>query len=319
VQTNAARYLPADTLRVLIVHNITPGTYGAARAVRDHVHAAVGVSERCRADLVAHYGFDPRRTLAIPNAVEIGAPGARPERRAGGLRLIFLGRVEDSSKGVMWLPSILKHLPADTALTVAGDGPDWARLADKLKPFGARVTMLGAVSPGRVRELMTSHDMFVMPSRFEGFGIALVEAMAGGCVPVASLIHGVTDTIVTDGTDGILVPVGDWRAAAREIEALWLYPERLAALSRAAMRRAEGAFPISAMAERYAALIADLAADPPVIAAPLPLETWALPRGLRDGFRTYLPGPVKNGLRVVKERLQGVRARSGRLTASSAE
>ncbi len=50
-ETNLVRYLPADILRVMIVHNITPGTYAAARAIRDHVHATVGVSRRCRDDL----------------------------------------------------------------------------------------------------------------------------------------------------------------------------------------------------------------------------------------------------------------------------
>ena len=46
VQMNLARYLPAHMLRIMIVHNITPGTYAAARALRDHVHATVGVSQR---------------------------------------------------------------------------------------------------------------------------------------------------------------------------------------------------------------------------------------------------------------------------------
>lgn len=106
------RYLPADILRIMIVHNITPGTYAAARAIRDHVHATVGVSKRCR-DLVRQHGFDASRTLVIPHGlnrdIHLSRNVQKPDE-SGPLRLLYLGRMEDNSKGIFWLPNILREL-----------------------------------------------------------------------------------------------------------------------------------------------------------------------------------------------------------------
>ncbi|MDX7324888.1 glycosyltransferase, partial [Providencia rettgeri] len=59
-----------------------------------------------------------------------------------------------------------------------------------------QATFLGAVHPEAVFDLLLRHDVLVMPSRFEGFGLTITEAMSAGCIPVVSRIRGVTDTIV---------------------------------------------------------------------------------------------------------------------------
>ncbi|MDA4634298.1 hypothetical protein NZA98_24930, partial [Escherichia coli] len=108
-------------LRIMIVHNITAGTYSAANAIKNHVHATVGVSDRIRSDLIRKLGFPADRTFAIPHAAT--APTMRQFQRepnpADTLRVIFLGRIEDASKGVFWLPEIFAHLPQSIHLTVA--------------------------------------------------------------------------------------------------------------------------------------------------------------------------------------------------------
>lgn len=304
MQMNIARYLPPDLLRVMIVHSITPATYAAAASIRDNVHATVGVSERCRRDLISRFDFPRDRTVAIPNAVDIGAFSSvqRTAGCAGHLRLLFLGRIEDTSKGVMWLPRILENLPSNFSLTIAGDGPDLPRLKARLSAHSLRVTVLGAVRPGDVPSLLARHDVLIMPSRYEGFGITLIEAMAAGCVPVVSRIAGVTDSIVRHDVTGLLFPVGDWRAAAREIRHLGKRPDRLAAMSVAAGAAARKGFGIETMAKSYARLLVGLHRSPPPIAAPLPLNQWSLPTGFRPGLRSYLPRPVKNWLRMASER-----------------
>jgi glycosyltransferase involved in cell wall biosynthesis len=304
MQMNIARYLPPDLLRVMIVHSITPATYAAAASIRDNVHATVGVSERCRRDLVSRFAFPHDRTLAIPNAVDIRAFSS-VKRTAGcsaHLRLLYLGRIEDASKGVMWLPRIFESLPSNFSLTLAGDGPDLPRLKARLSVHSDRVTILGAVRPGDVPDLLARHDALVMPSRYEGFGITLIEAMAAGCTPVVSRIAGVTDSIVRHDVTGLLFPIGDWREAARHIRRLGERPDRLASMSVAARAAARKGFGIDTMAKSYARLLADLQRSPPPIAVPLPLDQWTLPAGFRPGLRTYLPQPVKNWLRMASER-----------------
>ena len=56
-----------------------------------------------------------------------------------------------------------------------------------------------------------------MPSRFEGFGFSLIEAMAAGCVPIVSRIHGVTDWIVEDGKTGFVCGIDKPREFAERL------------------------------------------------------------------------------------------------------
>ncbi|MGF6232005.1 glycosyltransferase involved in cell wall biosynthesis [Inquilinus ginsengisoli] len=303
VQTNAVRYLDPRITRIMIVHNITPGTYAAARAIRDHVHATVGVSPRIKTDLVHRYGFDRGWTVAIPNGIDTaGLALARPERSSKSLRVLYLGRVEDQAKGVLWLPRIFRKLPASITLTVAGDGPDLARLKAQCASLGGRVQFRGAVAPSMIGKLLAEHDVLLMPSRFEGLGLTLVEAMAAGCVPVASYIQGVTDLSVEHGVNGFLFPVGDSRSAARAIVRLAEDEAGRAEMAARASRKARDHFGIGLMTERYRDLIDSLRYSQPVIAPSLDLAEWRLPSGLRPGLRTYLPTPLKNAIRMLRER-----------------
>ncbi|MEZ2130642.1 MULTISPECIES: glycosyltransferase family 4 protein [unclassified Sinorhizobium] len=306
IETNIARYLPERILRVMIVHNITPGTYAAARSIKDHVHATVGVSDRIRSDLVQVLSFPKDRTFAIPHAADTRFVPDLPRMpgTAGQLRLLFLGRIEDASKGVFWLPEILDKLPPTVRLTVAGDGPDLAALRSKLARHSSRVSILGAAHPNDVPGLLLQHDVMIMPSRFEGFGLTLTEAMAAGCVPVVSRIRGVTDKIVDDGLNGFLFSIGNSEEAASIITNIVAKPEALRSLSNAALRKVRDEFTIDKMASAYATVIEQLGVRPPMIAPPLDIERWALPSGLRPGLRTFLPAPIKNWLRVIRERRQ---------------
>jgi glycosyltransferase involved in cell wall biosynthesis len=305
VQTNIARYLPDEVMRIMIVHNITAGTYAAALSVRDHVHAAVGVSDRIRDDLIQAMGFPAERTFSIPHAAETRYSRTieRKARTTEPLRAIFLGRVEDASKGVFWLPEILDKLDPSIHLTVAGDGPDLRALKLKLARHSGRVTFLGAVHPSEVQKLLFEHDVMVMPSRFEGFGLTLTEAMAAGCIPVVSRIRGVTSMIVEDGVDGYLFAIGNTAEAARMITAVATDPETARSLSLAARQKAEQVFTLDSMARRYFDVIQQVSERRFEIAPPLDIEEWSLPKGLRPALRTFIPKPIKNWLRVMRERI----------------
>lgn len=306
VQTNVVRYLPAGMLRVLIVHSITPATYSAACAVRGHVHAAVAISPRIHDDLVGRCRFPAERVFLIPHAAEAEGGRALAESDPQGpLRLLYLGRIEDRSKGVSLLPAVLERLPRSVTLTIAGDGPDLPALRGRCRHLAERVRFLGPVPPGDVGRLLSGHHALLVPSRFEGFGLTVVEAMAAGCVPVASRIHGVTDWIVRDGEDGLLFPVGSAGRAADCIALLERDRSLLLALSGAARRSARHAFPRTAMVEGYRRLLEGIRAEPPSVDAPLDLAAWRMPKGLRDGLRSRLPQPVKNFVRqLVENRVQ---------------
>lgn len=307
VHSNVVRYLDTRHRRIMTVHTISVGSYAGARVLRDHVHATICVSPRIRDDLVTRHGFPADDTRVIPNALDLTPFAGLPQRKEANsrepLRLLSLGRVIDADKGVFWLPRIMDRLrDCPVHLTIAGDGPDRAELERRCAPLGDRVRFLGRIPPDRVPAVLAAHDVFLFPSRFEGLPLSLVEAMAAGCVPVASRIKGVTDFVVTDGADGLLFNLGDTSAAARHLRRLAEDRALLARLADAARQNVAGRFELGALARDYAAVVHKVMDAPRAIRAPLPIDAWSYPAGLRPGLRTYLPSGVKKWLRVWRER-----------------
>jgi glycosyltransferase involved in cell wall biosynthesis len=126
-------------------------------------------------------------------------------------------------------------------LTIAGDltrdPATAARLGADIAAYGlgGRVAVLGAVSPEGVNEQYLASDVFVLASRFEGYGMALAEAIAHG-LPVVSTKAGAIPDTVPPGT-GVLVPPDDMAALAQVLRRLIRDPlerRRLATNARAA-------------------------------------------------------------------------------------
>lgn len=306
VETNAIRYLDPAIKRVMIVHSITPGTYAAARAVRDHVHATVGVSPRIRSDLLKSHGFQEACTHAIPNAIDLKAFNRpRVERQHDApLRVLFLGRLSDTDKGVLWLPQIMAKLSPDVAhLTVVGDGSDMAELQKRCAGMADRITFTARIASHEVPGMLTCHDVFIFPSRFEGLPLSLVEAMAGGCVPVATRIKDVTTFVVKDRVNGLLFDMGDTLAAASAIKRLADEPALLRSMSAAAQQNASGRFALADMASAYKAVLENVHLQPVPLSKPLSMNQWTFPRGLKPGLRSKLPSGLKNILRNLREKM----------------
>src|SRR6185369_399722 len=115
------------------------------------------------------------------------------------------------------LAEVRNSVPA--RLLMAGDGPERGpteHLARQLK--GDRyVTFLG--KQNHVKRLIPLTHVLLMPSEIESFGLAALEAITCGVVPVATRVGGVPE-LITDGEDGYLEAVGDIEAQAARVVAL---------------------------------------------------------------------------------------------------
>jgi glycosyltransferase involved in cell wall biosynthesis len=126
-------------------------------------------------------------------------------------------------------------------LLVAGDGAGRAEIGALAESLGVRgdVTLLDEQPRERVSELLHGCSLFVLPSRAESFGIALVEAMACGRPVIGTRVGGMPE-IVCDGRDGLLVDSDDPAGLAIAMERLLADPaaaEAMGARARETVRR----------------------------------------------------------------------------------
>ena len=105
--------------------------------------------------------------------------------------------------------------------------------------------------PGRVepRAWLERADVFAHTSRWEGFGIVLLEAMLAGLPVVATRVSAVPE-IVADGETGVLVDAGDARSRRGCAAELLDDPARRASLGKAGLARARAEFSVARMTRR---------------------------------------------------------------------
>ena len=201
----------------------------------------IAVSQAVRRALL-DTGVPADRIEVIPTGVEVPAalPGAHQRaeaRRAwnlddedfavGHLGSFTPEKGQDvAAEAARLLEERLPHLK----MILAGDGP----LRSSITP-SARLILPGHLA--EPHELLAALDLFVMPSRSEGWGLAALEAMAFGLPVVASNTGGLGEMIV-DGESGWLVPAGDAGALANAIHAAACDREGLRAMGTRARARA---------------------------------------------------------------------------------
>lgn len=237
----------------------------ALRAAR-----GVVVTSRATARSLAPYGVSPERVAVVP-------PGTAPAPLAGGTR----GTAPPSPGAVVELLCVatlttrkgydvlfdalarLAHLPWH--LTCAGSlrlQPETtAALVRQLDETGlaSRVTIAGELDGPTLADAYGRADVFVLPTRFEGYGMAVAEAVARG-LPVVSTPTGAIPDLV-DLSSGILVPVDDPPALAGALDVLIRDDGARARLAAGARRRRETLPTWSDAARDMAAALLQYAAD----------------------------------------------------------
>jgi GalNAc-alpha-(1->4)-GalNAc-alpha-(1->3)-diNAcBac-PP-undecaprenol alpha-1,4-N-acetyl-D-galactosaminyltransferase len=181
------------------------------------------------------------RTMVVPNPVSapVHAGTTTPEVTARGLEIIYVGRLE-YVKGVDRLIEACSRLSIPFHLTIVGDGSRLAELQRHARDSGieGRVAFVGWVTEGLERYYRRA-AVVAMTSRVEGFGLAVVEGMATGCIPVAYDVTGGLSDIIEDGQNGFLVEDGNAVLFAKRLEQLFRNQAMAEAISRKAVATAE--------------------------------------------------------------------------------
>lgn len=240
-----------------MVVNITHGDYDyyydLARKHEGVIDCFVAPSQMIRERLCSALPHRRDSVFYFPHGVEI--PKAVRSTQSGPIRAIYAGRLAEN-KGVLDLPAIddvLRRRNAAVAWTIVGDGPD-AERARRSWAENASVKWMGSLPLDEVLQLYPQQDVFVLPSRAEGFPVTLAEAGAAGVVPVASdLPSGIPEIVVPEKT-GYRVPVGDVMGFAMALEELNRDRNRLERMSAAVRQLVKEKFDICRNAVQYDSL-----------------------------------------------------------------
>jgi glycosyltransferase involved in cell wall biosynthesis len=159
--------------------------------------------------LMSHYAVPERRLIVAPPGTDKVAP-ARGSGGAGPLALLAVGALVPR-KGYDVLVAALATL-ADLPwrLTIAGDRTRDPATAQRLEAdiaragLTGRITLAGAVPDERLDALYDGADLFVLPSRYEGYGMGFAAAIARGLPVIGTDAGAIPETVPADA--GILVP-----------------------------------------------------------------------------------------------------------------
>ena len=219
---------------------------------------AVVVASDAVSDKAASFGPDvAAKVVKIPNGVDVGFWG-HPDREGpptGTHTVVSVGRLEKVKGPDVLLRAfaeVARRIP-DARLVVIGDGsmrPELERITEE-QGIMEYVEFTGAMDRTAVRGRLHRADVFAMPSRSEGFGLAALEGMAAGLPVVGSAVGGLPELT---GEGGVLVPPEQPAALAEALIAMMTDADLRQRTSAAAVQRA-GVFSWEKAVDAYEAVL----------------------------------------------------------------
>ena len=183
----------------------------AVERVMAHGCDAIVAISRHEAEEAHRIGVQPRRVRLVTSGIPEAPPPTPQPWTDTRLKVLFIGRL-DRQKGADILMEAVRPLADRVCVRVAG-----ASVADGVDATPpANVEMLGWLDPAAIGGQLQSADVVVAPSRWEGFGLAAVEAMRAARPVVASRVGGLCE-LVADGVTGRLVEPNSPEALRRAL------------------------------------------------------------------------------------------------------
>jgi glycosyltransferase involved in cell wall biosynthesis len=231
------------------------------RAALSFARRVVTTSQSTAKLLIGEYGVPKDRLTAVCPGTDRATIRPR-EARGGTIELLAVGSIVPRKGYDILIAALARLADLDWRLLVAGDRDRDSACARALDAaiarlgLGDRITMLGAVSSERLATHYAEADLFVLPSRFEGFGMAYTEAIAHG-LPVVGTTAGAIPEAVPAQT-GVLVPPDNIDALAETLRQLLTQPSERARLAAGAQAAAAALTTWPEAGMRFAQVLDDI-------------------------------------------------------------
>ena len=235
-----------------------------AERLGHHWQAIVAVSDTLHFKLLSKLPYLAPKIRTIRNAVpSLLHPPVKP--KDGPLQLVYSGELRPHQKRLDDMALVALRLAergVSFRLTLYGEGSYRATLEDKLSSLIARgsVRMPGQLDAETLLTELSSQQVFLLTSEYEGLSIAMLEAMSRACVPVVSQLAS-QSSIIRSGVNSLTANVGDIEGFVRHIEFLSRDRTRLSELSAAAFASIQdGGYRVEDMLASYIKLFRQIEA-----------------------------------------------------------
>jgi glycosyltransferase involved in cell wall biosynthesis len=222
--------------------------------------AVVAVSGEERSNGEKVLGPRANKIRVNPNGVDVSrfCPQGPVAERSGAPLVVSVGRLCHARGPDVAVSALAMMRTPQARLRLVGTGDDWVAIENRARDLGVadRVEMVG-FRPDPAPEVRAA-DVVVVPSRYDGMALVLLEAMACGAAIVATRVPG---SSVLEGA-GQLVPVEDPRDLARAVDDLLADPDRRRLLGRAARSRVAELYSLETSLEGILELWRTLGARP---------------------------------------------------------
>lgn len=250
--------LPPWAVAIPILHSALPSMIFNATSNLGQWQRIVTVAPGLR-NLLIHSGkASAEQLICIPNGVKTDSVEAIRDNTDRLLKIVYVGRLEQGQKNVLAIPRILDQARVGGAvfsLDVIGDGPDAAAFEKSLLQTGITFRLHGRLSREQTLNELDRADVLLMPSRYEGLPMTLLEAMERGVTPIVSRLGGSTDYVVEHGVNGVLVEPDDEQAFTEAVILLAKNRVILGQMSSRARETVRQSFSVETMAAAYLELI----------------------------------------------------------------
>lgn len=230
---------PDPTVRLTISRQWLRATLGRYLASRTRGLLAIS---HFAADFYQSLGVPPSRVFPFGYFRKNVTPDDGtifPRESSNHFELLFVGQVIPRKGVDLLIEAVVPLLLSmtDLRITLVGDGPSRPALEDQVRSLGIeeRIRFEGVLGSDRIGERIARADALVLPSRWDGWGLVVNEALAAG-VPVIVSDHCGASDLVEPGVNGYVFPTEDAAALRSCIEKLRESPDRLAAMKAAAAR-----------------------------------------------------------------------------------
>jgi len=191
------------------VHYVLPEIVCTRRARR-----VIAISHSLKQDLIALHRLPPDRVSVVYNGIGQEYLDVFPRRRPSARpKALYVGRLHFRKGILQVLQELVRRPELAVDFLVAGDGPDRPAI-ERLAAADKRIVYVGHANRAQLLDLFATSQVFVFPTYYEGFGSALVEAMASG-LTCLSYETPITREILGDA--GITVPLGDASALVERL------------------------------------------------------------------------------------------------------